>query len=204
MSDRQTDEADAMRDRRALERELSARTPRVAEPTVQVPVSLIERVAAELEVDSRIRSASDLRAYLVQPREQADRHIRQQQHLSQPTPTVEPCTCPPPATHLGEGPDQDCPKHGDRFHAAPPSIADMVPGTTFTASYGKDLSGTTRWMRCTGPSRCVNVGGVRFDAYAIDPSTIRDVTPPSATPNLCPACDFDPMAPHNGHGQGCS
>lgn len=61
-----------------------------------------------------------------------------------------------------------------------PRIEDMAPGTTFTASYGKDLFGTTRWMRCTGPSRCVNVGGVRFDAYAIDPSTIRDVTRPPA------------------------
>ncbi|MBF4602818.1 hypothetical protein [Curtobacterium sp. VKM Ac-2884] len=64
--------------------------------------------------------------------------------------------------------------------AAPPRIADMVPGTTFTAAYGRDLSASTRWMRCTGPSRCVNVGGVRFDADAIDPSTIRDVTPPPA------------------------
>jgi hypothetical protein len=61
----------------------------------------------------------------------------------------------------------------------PQSIEAMAPGTTFTAAYGRDLSGTTRWMRCTGPSRCVNVGGVRFDANAIDPSTIRDVTPPT-------------------------
>lgn len=50
--------------------------------------------------------------------------------LTQPTPTVMPCTCPPPATHLGEGPDQDCPMHGDRRAALTtrPSNTEMVPG----------------------------------------------------------------------------
>ncbi|MCS6578216.1 hypothetical protein [Curtobacterium poinsettiae] len=45
--------------------------------------------------------------------------------LSQPTPSAESCTCPPPATHLGEGPDQDCPKHGDRVHASSPRVEDI-------------------------------------------------------------------------------
>jgi len=63
----------------------------------------------------------------------------------------------------------------------PPSIADMAPGTTFTAE-GAGVADTkhrfhlmerggTRWLTCLTHST-----GARPDY--VDPSTIRDVTPP--------------------------
>jgi hypothetical protein len=91
----------------------------------------------------------------------------------QPTPSPEPCICNTgPDT---DGPDIECPVHG-----MPPNIEEMAPGTTFWATVdGKrelcmranhgDVYGVTtdQWVHLNGD---------------LDPSTIRDVTPPPATP----------------------
>jgi len=131
-----------------------------AELTVQVPVSLIERLYAGEDV---VDALHDLVPH----------------QDSQPRPSARPCTCPPPATHLGEGPDQDCPKHGDRFHVAvPPSIADMAPGTTFTAELTRYPGRPLHFSRDHGPY--VIGEGFNYVSAEVDPSTIRDITPPRA------------------------
>jgi hypothetical protein len=135
---------------------------------VQVPVSLIERarLVAELKGSSAVRDELDAL-------------------LSQPAPTAEPCTCSPPATHLGEGPDQDCPTRGDRFRVAePPRIEDMAPGTTFTAE-GEGVPGTEHRFTVTGernrhgvPVLSCSIHRTGALANYVARSTIRDVTPP--------------------------
>ncbi len=52
---------------------------------------------------------------------------------------ADPCTCPPPATHLGEGPDQDCPKHGDRLRTSCTPSTEHVRAV-YTAQHGAILS----------------------------------------------------------------
>lgn len=65
--------------------------------------------------------------------------------------------------------------------AEPPSIADMAPGTTFTGRKGLGLE--QRMMRLED-GWAISTDGHTCDATVIDPSTIRDVTPPPAT------CEF--------------
>lgn len=92
--------------------------------------------------------------------------------LSQPTPTaeaddVELCDCGEPAAVCAAK---------RAMPVAPPSIADMVPGTTITSIC----------PRCGG-SGCVGLADCRLCAGTgvvsnPDPSTIRDLTPPAVTP----------------------
>jgi hypothetical protein len=60
--------------------------------------------------------------------------------------------------------------------AVPASIADMVPGTTFTAVFHGEQD---RFFRCR--ESLARAGRYLVSMDAIDPSTIRDVTPPPAT-----------------------
>jgi len=133
----------------------------VAEPTVQVPVSLIERAGnALLEVPPSSVNAS----------------IYSELHalLSQPTPTAEPNNWANghrwPCTRFYTSATE---RDACTCNAAPPSITDMVPGTTFTA---KTPTGWRRCLRATGFGVYVAEG--QWDYSRIDPSTIRDVTPP--------------------------
>ncbi|MBF4603739.1 hypothetical protein [Curtobacterium sp. VKM Ac-2884] len=91
--------------------------------------------------------------------------------LSQPTPTTEPFDLDSPSCAT------PTPTAQDEETVAPPSIADMVPGTTFTAAATDDV---WRWaVREDGLiASALGVGPMS----ALDPSTIRDVTPPPATP----------------------
>jgi hypothetical protein len=66
--------------------------------------------------------------------------------------------------------------------AEPVSIADMAPGTTFTAGH-PDTGRPANFERCDdeqhAPHTVFDMGGGAFwKARAFDPSTIRDVTPP--------------------------
>lgn len=66
--------------------------------------------------------------------------------------------------------------------ATPPSIADMAPGTTFTeASNGWPRSAWTVGQRHDGTKyvKRQSDGWTVLDLDYFDPSTIRDVTPPS-------------------------
>jgi hypothetical protein len=76
--------------------------------------------------------------------------------------------------------------HASLPSAGPVSAADMAPGTTFTAEFKETgtrvlfvkVGGMTAW-----PFLAVEFGTLAtYTGYAIDPSTIRDVTPPPATP----------------------
>lgn len=158
----------------------------MTEPTVQVPVSLIERIAAELEVDSRIRSAGDLRAL-----------------LSQPTPTDEPVSAEQAwgegfeagATwpqHTASGVPVDPPRNPyeqDSATPTPPSIADMAPGTTEDAiradereqwaSYFDNADASVGSPPLSYAMVVKYLRGPKpFGVAQGDPSTIRDVTPP--------------------------
>lgn len=103
--------------------------------------------------------------------------------LSQPTPTAEPKagTCPKcrHAAHADWCPnmasDNDCACTYDSNEAEPPRIEDMSPGTTFTAAASEDV---WRWVvRADG----LIVSGLGVGPMsALDLSTVRDVTPPSA------------------------
>lgn len=64
-----------------------------------------------------------------------------------------------------------------RMIAEPVSIADMAPGTTFTAVFHGEQD---RFFRCR--DSLARAGRYLVSMDAIDPSTIRDVTPPPATP----------------------
>jgi hypothetical protein len=109
----------------------------VSEPTVQVPVSLLE------QMQRYFRSGSDT----LSRRMAAELTTL----LSQPTPTAE-----------------------------LPRPEDMAPGTTFTARFVNPADGGGRFTNIDG-------FGVRDEAgrwciaRGIDPSTIRDVTPPAVT-----------------------
>jgi hypothetical protein len=77
------------------------------------------------------------------------------------------------------------PYEADRLpSAAPPSIADMASGTTFTeASDGWPRSTWEVGAHIDGTRYIVRLSdGWARDPKGIDPSTIRDVTPPPATP----------------------
>jgi hypothetical protein len=73
--------------------------------------------------------------------------------------------------------------------AKPVSIADMAPGTTFRARLRDGLGAVDRFwfvshVKYHRPNvpRVTSADGDRWLATCIDPSTIRDVTPPPATP----------------------
>ena len=92
--------------------------------------------------------------------------------LSQPTPSAE-CTCGYGGVHEPMNPR--CERNGYRW-TEPVSIADMAPGTTFTANltahrflYQGEGTYRDEWTLA------------HVSAAAFDPSTIRDVTPPPAT-----------------------
>jgi hypothetical protein len=61
--------------------------------------------------------------------------------------------------------------------AEPPRIEDMAPGTSFTASRDWGARLVMRFM-VTKSSQCVDHNGTWANASSIDPSTVRDVTPP--------------------------
>lgn len=134
-----------------------------------VPVSLIERIRAGLP----------LWKYKVDP--EADALMSALDALlSQPTPTAEPdewcreekCQY----RHWRSGGLGTTHKRGAGCPAPadPPSIADMVPGTTFSAN------GIRRAYQYIGDDKMIEVDGNGvWWTSKIDPSTIRDVTPPS-------------------------
>lgn len=163
--------------------------------TVQVPVSLIERIERELEyrvrtVASRIRMAE--KHDEPYPREWVDNEVvagreRVRALLSQPTPTAEPCkrcagtgyiTSPP----MPDVVDLPCPNCSD---AEPPRIEDMAPGTTFT---GTTRQWPTQRFERVSRGRVKAENGTLWSPLdyqgreRIDPSMIRDVTPPRVTP----------------------
>ncbi|WP_284761533.1 hypothetical protein [Curtobacterium sp. MEB011] len=136
--------------------------PQAGEPTVQVPVSLIERLLGNRTTDTW----NELRAL-----------------LSQPTPSA--------VLTGGIGyPVREAARREDEHArsvatADPPSIEDMVPGTTFTAGW-PHTGRPTHWVVLNDGVRCIEHGrGYYGTAWSlhdapIDPSTIRDVTPPRA------------------------
>lgn len=135
--------------------------------TVQVPVSLIEGHAAFLDRAGYTATANQMRAL-----------------LSQPTPTA--------VLTGGIGyPVHEAARREDEHArnlapATPPSIADMVPGTTFVANpYSSDIPSRFRVAeeddlhpQVRYKLRESQTGG-GWHAWSIDPSTIRDVTPPT-------------------------
>jgi hypothetical protein len=153
---------------------------RIAEPTAQVPVSLIERAKnALLEVPPSSRNA--------------DIYGELHTLLSQPSPSALPHFCTPGCTN------ENCPvkpltdaeaaelravlsDRGLAMPVGPPSIADMVPGTTFTA---QQWGGATHFpLKAISAERfeVQDDAGGWLSVEDVDPSTIRDVTPPPATP----------------------
>jgi hypothetical protein len=107
----------------------------VAEPTVQVPVSLIERI-----VGTNSRRTLD-KSYAI-------RELRAL--LSQPTPTPT---------------------------AEPPRIEDLAPGSTFRADTTHGTQGELFFAAADG--WFYNIMGIITNPRDIDPSTIRNVTPPA-------------------------
>jgi hypothetical protein len=107
--------------------------------------------------------------------------------LSQPNPSAEPvCACGHPEFDHGHSEGDGC-LHCPckELIATQPRIEDMAPGTTFTAE-GVGVSGTLhrftvtdqrspgghRYLRCA-----THDGNGAIESY-VEPSTIRDVTPP--------------------------
>lgn len=147
----------------------------VAEPTVPVPVSLIERLLGNRTTDTW----NELRAL-----------------LSQPTPSAEPPMCGAISALTNDPCVEDAGHNGRHMSirgfsweplarweapATPPSIADMVPGTTFRARVGA-AQGSNFLMVIEDPAHdlLVDSYGQDWTADDIDPPTIRDVTPPGA------------------------
>lgn len=125
----------------------------MAEPTVPVPVSLIERAAVLLEDYQPGVTSARLRAL-----------------LSQPTPTAEPVQY---NGHNGLAVFADAARrlNEDAPTAEPPRIEDMAPGTIPCAD-----PNVNRWY-CQR-----RADGTCPLPKCIDPSTIRDVRPPAVTP----------------------
>lgn len=130
----------------------------MSEKYMQVPVSLIERLYAGEDVVDELHD-------LVPHRD------------SQPTPTAEAsCECEHTSFDHGHSEGDGC-LHCPckEFTPAPPSIADMVPGTTFMARHVRgfwdQFSVECGSLRRQGRGTC--------GADEIDPSTVRDVTPPA-------------------------
>lgn len=144
----------------------------MTEPSVQIQVSLIERIG-RMASDTSAFSAQEwddlsavLAAILSQPT--AERWQDRPHEAREDVDDYSMCLCGSPV---------DVPLHV----AAPPSIADMVPGTTFTAQV-RGFTNPVDWEVLP------YVGGGVFarspsswrwcSQHDIDPSTIRDVTPP--------------------------
>ncbi len=154
----------------------------MAEPTVQVPVSLPTRdeVAAEVKRVTHAWSGPSMDEFVNDPPTRKHYAIADAvlALLSQPAPTAEP-----------RDPDRWKKQAQEMLDAAPPSIADMVPGTTFTAE-GEGVPGTLHRFEVrdvTTPLgdrylRCLTHEGRGARGSYVDPSTIRDVTPPVVTP----------------------
>lgn len=138
----------------------------MAEPTVRVPVSLIEQ-------EIRVGMQS------VETPKQLARRI--ETLLSQPTPTAEDdfikrIRNTTPRTDQSAFDMETQRPLGPP--AAPPSIADMVPGTTFRDDLGVVY---LRMSPREDDFVLTDSRGYFWFAYQIDPSTIRDVTPPKET-----------------------
>jgi len=156
------------------------------ERTIQVPVSLIERAPHA--------PGCQVAGLWILP-ENGGRAVQQSGKctcwkaevdalLSQPTPSAERddlLSC----LELGDDGnyhwdtdmlDRLLERHMGEFPAAPPRIEDMAPGTTFTAPL-RDNSEDRRWM-VTAHGLASSDGSAGVDSKWIDPSTIRDVTPP--------------------------
>ncbi|PYY59975.1 hypothetical protein DEJ17_06295 [Curtobacterium sp. MCSS17_011] len=157
----------------------------MAEPSVQVPTR--EQIANRLI--ERLRNSGEWPVNEVWQRWQNlfteyDRDIAL---FSQPTPTAEPGL----TARLAE---LHRPVNGHRPHClsnqpgdgacncdmvAPPSVADMVPGTTFTAELTRYPGRPLRFTRDHGPY--VIVEDFNYVYAEVDQSTIRDVQPPKET-----------------------
>jgi hypothetical protein len=166
------------------------------ESTVQVPVSLIEQLPhAPLCRYDR----TDALAYRG---ERANCDCWKSEVLSQPTPSAEPKVTPEQrswqarmlrdaARNTRGGAREWLLRRADWFEnpplvgiaaatAEPPRIEDMAPGTTFTeASGGWPRTAWTVGQRHDGTKYAKRQSdGWVLDPKCIDPSTIRDVTPP--------------------------
>jgi hypothetical protein len=175
----------------------------VAEPTVQVPVSLIEHVKAliekhqpeEWELDAYEHSTDGVGCshcaeidsngslgdtFPCEPRRDLESVLAL---LSQSTPSAEaiPAHCANLSPHAAHDYNPDTLRHHAMRHCSgegtkPPHREDMTPGTTFTAD-SPDGSGRARFrvllIKAWNDDRKV---GYPFRSF--DPSTIRDVTPP--------------------------
>lgn len=144
------------------------------EPTVQVPVSLINRLLGNRTTDD----LAELRALLVQPT---------------PSATLIPVSLIQNAPHddwcgARKFPRRECDCWKQWVASllakplpptAPPSIADMAPGTELTADYHpvtrrvRVIDTGSVWLRGIDDES----PSVRVDD--LDPSTIRNVTPPA-------------------------
>lgn len=151
----------------------------MTEKYVQVPVSLIEQLRREyadvLPAGVSWSTVESINALLsTTPTAEPDRVFR-----------CEDCGDEFEDDHYG-----DAQAHEDQYGhnvpswttpAAPPSIADMVPGTTFTeASNGWPRTAWTVGQRHDGMKyiKRQSDGWTVLDLDSIDPSTIRDVQPP--------------------------
>ncbi|WP_336698205.1 hypothetical protein [Curtobacterium sp. USHLN213] len=153
----------------------------MAEPTV----SMRERIAKALaEQEDRCSPERwDLEGDLYRSEYLATADYLLRTVLSQPTPTAELIACP----HWEPG--QITMRKGCTAcaaNAAPPSIADMVPGATFTARHvdPEECGGIERrWFIAQHFDMMLAISdeGQRWSPASIDPSTIRDVTPPPTT-----------------------
>ncbi len=142
------------------------------EQCVPVPVGLVRSAAALLEVAGRANTAGDLLALLPQPTLTAE-HV---EDWTDAQPNEGPgCSCG------FNGSFQDC----AAWRAAdvePPRIEDMAPGTTFT---GTTRQGFTQRFERVSRGRVRAENGTLWSPLdyrgrdRIDPSTIRDVTPPA-------------------------
>lgn len=147
----------------------------MAERMVQVPESLIEGLLNDFG-NRRARAMRDARAL-----------------LSQPTPTASESDIRLALARRWLNIDRSDgfeglhailfgPLPSGTSTAEPPRIEDMAPGTMFTAQ----MIGSNREHRLTAPNFGVQYHVADHDVWIhrrdIDPSTIRDVTPPPTTP----------------------
>ncbi|WIA95840.1 hypothetical protein [Curtobacterium sp. MCBA15_004] len=139
------------------------------QPTVQVPVSLIEQIERDLGENAWHPEdcPGSHPAHCTCAVGQARRALRAL--LSQPTPTV------------GYLPFDERAEFPVEVPVEPPRIEDMAPGTLFWAKDGKGV-----WRRLSKTNASVTSvvdlsTGRHFPAIHIDPSTIRDVTPPAVS-----------------------
>jgi hypothetical protein len=160
------------------------------ESTVQVPVSLTAR-----DLLAQIEATYDVSKLLAAARRQdgpptAGDYAIIDALLSQPTPTAEHhdlCATRIPGMGIPglEGVPQPCNCH--LFLPEPPRIEDMAPGTRFVGRHVKpeECGGVDHsWfvIRSSRPPLVISDEGQHWSGDSIDPSTIRDVTPPAVTP----------------------